>query len=137
MARPVATEPDRGAAVPPPTDEPPDSRFRVYKPNGQVHAVAFDGQVALVAAGMDGLHAVNISPEIHKLEAYPTGGFAFDVAVCGRRVYVAEGTGGLSIWEHLGEGKLAPQGRYRAGRESIRQVVVPPPGSVSAETIPG
>jgi hypothetical protein len=128
MASPVVRDPDQAAAIPPRTQQPPDPRFRVYRPNGQVHALAFDGDVALVAAGMDGLHAMQISPQIRKLEAYPTGGFAFDVAVCGRRVYVAEGTGGLSIWEHLGDGKLVAQGRYRAGGESVRQVVVPPPG---------
>ncbi len=129
MARPAPREPDRGPSIPPPTGSTMDGRFRVYKPNGQVHAVALHENVALVAAGVDGLHAVALWPEIRRLQSYPTGGFAFDVSVFGRLVYVAEGAGGLSIWEHLGGGKLAPRGRYRAGGESIRQVVVPAPGS--------
>ena len=128
MARHVLPEADRAAQIPPPAEPEPDPRFRVYKPGGQVHAVAFDGDVAFVAAGMDGLHAVSVSAEIERLQKYPSDGFAFGAAVFDRKVYVAEGTGGLSIWEHSGHGKLEPKGRYRAENESIRQVVVPPPG---------
>lgn len=128
MARPVLPEPDSAAPIRPPAEPEPDPRFRVYKPEGQVHAVAFDQEVAFLAAGMDGLHAVSVSPEIKKLEEYPTQGFALGTAVFEQTVYTAEGTGGLSIWHHSGHGKLEPKGRYRAGNESIRQVVVPPPG---------
>ena len=128
MARPVLPEPDRAAPIPPPSESEPDPRFRVYKPRGQVHAVAFDREVAFVAAGMDGLHAVSLSPRIESLQKYPTRGFAFGVAVFDQNVYVAEGTGGLSIWHHSGHGKLEPKGRYLAGNESIRQVIVPRPG---------
>ncbi len=128
MARAVVPESDRTAPISPPAEPESDARFRVYRPEGQVHAVAFEGNVAFVAAGMAGLHAVSISPEIKKLEEYPSDGFALGVAVCNRNVFVAEGTGGLSIWEHSGNGRLVPKGRYRAGTKSIRQVVVPRPG---------
>lgn len=127
-AQPVVPEPDRAPDIPPRAEPPPDPRFRVYKPKGQVHAAAFDEEVALAAAGMDGLHAVELFPEIRRLKHYPTSGFAFDVAVFDGHVFVAEGTGGLSIWKHSGGGKLVPEGRYLAGGESIRQVAVPPPG---------
>ena len=128
MASPVEPEADTPPQIPAQPDDRPDPRFRVFTPAGQVHAVALDGDVALVAAGNDGLHAVRLDPEIRKLASYPTEGIAFDVAVSGRRVFVAEGSEGLSIFTHKGDGKLAPEGRYATNGQPVRQVVVPPPG---------
>jgi hypothetical protein len=51
-----------------------------------------------------------------------------DVKVFGDHVYVAEGTGGLSIWRRDGASSLTKIGGYRAGDVTIRQVVIPPPG---------
>jgi hypothetical protein len=126
MAKPVVPEPDRAPTIGPAVPPEPDPRFRAYRPRGQVHAADFD-DVTFVACGSDGLHAIEVSPEIRRLRTYPTVGVAFDVAVRPPYVYVAEGDGGLSIWKHIGQGELEAQGRYRVAGESIRQVVVPAP----------
>ena len=128
LAQPPEPEPDRSPAIPTPRPPARNHRYRLYKPDGQVYAVAFAGDVAFVAAGAAGIHAVELWPRITKLAERPTEGFAMDVKVLGDRVFVAEGRGGLSIWRHTGDGQLRPIGRYRAGGQPIKQVVVPPPG---------
>ncbi|NQT12478.1 MAG: hypothetical protein HQ582_07010, partial [Planctomycetes bacterium] len=128
MARAPEKEPDQGPEIP--AGRPPrvDPRFRVYRPEGQVYGVAITGDTALVAAGAAGLHAVTLWPEIRSLQVFPTDGFARDVAVQGECAYVAEATGGLSIWRRDHEAVLKRVGRYRPERGGVAQVVVPPPG---------
>lgn len=128
LARAPGPEPDQAPAIPPAPEPRRDPRYRAYRPDGQVYAVAFAGDTALVAAGAAGLHAVRLWPRISKLAEYPTEGFAMDVKVLGDRVYVAEGTGGLSLWRLGGDAALEQVGRYRARGHSIKQVVVPAPG---------
>ena len=128
LASTPKAEPDRAPTVPAPGETEADPRYRVYKPPGQVYGVAMSGDVALVAAGMAGLHAVELWPEINKLAQYATEGFAMDVEALEDRVYVAEGKGGMSIWHSEGEAPLRPIGRYQVEGYSIKQVVVPPPG---------
>jgi hypothetical protein len=127
LASPQTAELDHAPTIPPPV-EASDPRFRVYDPAGQVYAVALSGDVALVAAGGAGLHEVRILPKIEKLHAYKTAGFAMDVKVVGNHVFVAEGEGGLSIWERPKDGPLTQVARYRVPSSTVRQVVVPPPG---------
>ena len=120
-------EPDHAPAIPPEVASA-DARFDVYKPAGQVYAVAFAADTAWVAAGAAGLHAVQLWPEIRVLATLPTDGFAMDVKVMGETVFVAEGRGGLSIW-HRGDGTAVERvGRYAVPGQSIKQVVVPAPG---------
>ena len=128
LAQPVVPEPDRGPVIPPPAAPPPDPRYALYQAGGQVYSVAPAGDTALVAAGAAGLQVVAIRPEPRKLARYPTEGFAMDVKTLGDRVYAAEGLGGLSIWKRDAAGSLASLGRYRVPGQSIKQVVVPPPG---------
>lgn len=127
LATPLTAEPDHPPSIPP-LGRTPDPRFHVYDAGGQVYAVAFSGDVAVVAAGAAGLHEVRIWPEIKKKREYETVGFAMDVKVLGDRVFVAEAKGGLSVWERKRSGSLVQVGRYRVPRYSVRQVVVPPPG---------
>ena len=121
-------EPDAGPIIP--AERPPDAdpRFLTYRPDGQVWAVAFIDDTALVAAGAAGLHAVQLWPKVNRLGVFATDGFARDVAVSGDTIYVAEATGGLSIWQRDEESILKPIGRYRPRRGGVAQVVVPPPG---------
>ena len=128
MARVPEKEPDQGPEIPPARPPGVDPRFRVYRPEGQVYGVAFTGDTALVAAGAAGLHAVALGPEIQRLCVFPTDGFARDVAVHGDYAYVAEATGGLSIWRRDDDAVLERVGRYRPERGGVAQVVVPPPG---------
>ena len=131
-AKGMARTPERGPDQGPKTTiarEPRSApRFRAYRPEGQVWSVAMSGDMALVAAGAAGLHAVELWPEIKRLRVFPTDGFARDVAVFGDSVYVAEATGGLSIWKRDEEALLKPVGRYRPKRRGVAQVVVPSPG---------
>ena len=128
MARAPAREADEGCAIPTRRPRAVDPRFRVYRPDGQVYGVAFLGETALVAAGAAGLHAVSLWPEVRQLAVLPTDGFARDVAVHGDQVYVAEATGGLSIWQRGDDVLLKRVGRYRPKQGGVAQVVVPPPG---------
>jgi len=127
-ARAPMREPDQGAVIPASRPQRTDPRFRVYRPDGQVYGVAFLGDTALVAAGAAGLHAVSLRPEVRRLSVFPTDGFARDVAVHGDQVYVAEATGGLSIWQCDDDMLLKRVNRYRPKRGGVAQVVVPPPG---------
>ena len=127
LAAPLTPEPDDPPSIPP-SKRAPEPRFHVYDPGGQVHAVAFSGDVAIVAAGAAGVHEARIWPKIEKLCEYETVGFAKDVEVLGNRVFVAEGKGGLSIWERGRDGLLAQVGCYRVPSYAVQQVVVPPPG---------
>jgi hypothetical protein len=128
MARAPRDEPAPGPKIPPERPSHADPRFRVYRPAGQVHGVAFLGDTALVAAGAAGLHAVALWPEIERLRVFATRGFARDVDVHGDRAYVAEASGGLSIWRRDDDAGLRRLGRYRPERGGVAQVVVPPPG---------
>jgi hypothetical protein len=121
-------EPDQGPEIPAGRAPRVDPRFRVYRPEGQVYGVAMFGETALVAAGAAGLHAVALEPEIRRLRVFPTDGFARDVAVHGDRVYVAEATGGLSIWRRDDEAVLG-----RASDKNVPPLTLPsPPLSRSA-----
>ena len=127
LAKPCRREPDKPPVIPPFRPEP-NPRFRVYRPDGQVRAVALLGEVAVVAAGSAGVCLVRLSPELVELKRYPTEGFAMEVKVLGDRVYVAEERGGLSIWRHTGGGALSLEGRYAPPNRIVKDVVVPAPG---------
>ncbi|MFH1267673.1 MAG: hypothetical protein ABIK89_18310, partial [Planctomycetota bacterium] len=127
LARPVVPEPDTPPVIPPFAPKSHE-RFRIYRPNGQVRAVDFLGDTAVVAAGSDGLHLVRLWPEIEKLHRYDTQGFAMGVKVLGDQVFVAEESGGLSIWRRSAEGALSPIGRYRPERGVVRDAAVPAGG---------
>ncbi len=127
FAQPPRSEPREQLS--PPWEAPKtDPRVRTYRPPGQVHAVAVTDNIAFVAAGQAGLHAVQIEPQFKNLDTAATAGFAFDVKTYDNRVYLAEGKGGLSVWRWSeADSKLEQVGAYRP-KGTVRQVVVPPPG---------
>jgi hypothetical protein len=133
MAAPaLAVTPEPESDTPPviaPHGLESSERYRIYRPEGQVHAVACADDKAIVAAGSAGLHMVQLRPEIQKIGEQATEGFAMDVKMLGDYVYVAEGRGGLSIWRYQPGSSLILAGRYRARRATVRQVVIPPPGT--------
>ena len=134
LALPEAPEPDSPPEIPP--FEPRQSeRFRMYKTNGQVRGVGFVDDVAVVASGADGVHVVELWPEIKRLNRYETKGFAMDVATHGRLVLVAEDKEGLSIWRMEDDRSLVPVGRYRQGRRVVRDVFIPPRGKYAILTV--
>lgn len=121
----------RGSGRPP--DIPPlkprrSKRFRIYRPDGQVRGVDFMGDTAVVAAGSDGIHVVQVWPQFKLLGEYETKGFAMEVTTAGDHVYVAEEKGGLSIWQKGDSGRLDLVGRYKPRGRIVRDVVVPERG---------
>jgi len=127
LAAPCQREPDTPPRIPPFQPEP-NPRFQIYRPEGQVRAVALLDDTAIVAAGSAGICVVRLSPEPEELGRYPTQGFAMEVKTLVDLVYVAEEKGGLSIWRHAGDGVLSPVGRYAPRGQIVKDVVVPAPG---------
>lgn len=127
LAAPCRREPDAPPEIPAFQPEL-NERFQVYRPEGQVRAVAMLDDMAVVAAGSAGICVVRLSPEPVELGRYPTQGFAMEVKTRGDLVYVAEEKGGLSIWRHTGGGVLSPVGRYAPRGQIVKDVVVPAPG---------
>jgi hypothetical protein len=127
LATPCKPEPDTPPDIPAFQPEP-NLRFQVYRPRGQVRALATSDDVAFVAAGSAGICAVRLSPEPDELSRYPTQGFAMEIKTLGDLVYVAEAEGGLSIWCHSGGGALTFVGRYAPRAQIVTDVVVPAPG---------
>ena len=128
VAEACSYKPDASPPFVPPSKPESNSRFRIYRPDGQVHAVDFMGNTAVIAVGSDGLHLVDLWPEIRILNRYDTEGFALGVKVDGERVYVAEGEGGLSIWRKSDPGTLTFQSRYQPRGQIVRDIEAPLPG---------
>ena len=105
--------------------------WRIFRPgDSQVHGVDFlTDDRAVVACGNGGVRVVELWPEIREVSQIETGGFATDVSVNGSRVHVAEGAGGMGVYEVDASGStLNAVGRFRHGRHAIRQVEVPGDG---------
>ncbi len=107
----------------------------LYQPGGQVYAVDVwkknspQEALLLVASGMAGLHVARLRGDrFEKLAAYPTKGFACSVGHHGDTVYVAEGMGGLGVYEADAGGRLREVSRYTVPGYSIQQVVITPAG---------
>lgn len=101
-----------------------------YRPEGQM-AAAFpydDGKAAL-AVGNGGVHLVQLKPEFKVLSVTPTRGIATDVAVFGKRLYVAELSDGLSVWELEGSNPPREVGRFAKAGCSVQQVVLSEDGA--------
>ena len=127
LARPVRHQRESAPSVPCRRVRQED-RFEIYRTDGQVRGGACVDDLAVVAAGSDGIHVVKLGPGIEEMGRYGTDGFAMAVATSGRHVFVAEEQGGLSIWRLCGQGVLEPLGRYRPKGRIVRDVVIPPPG---------
>lgn len=114
---------------------PDKTKPGLYKPGGQVYAVepwkkdANGKSLLLVAAGMAGLHVVRLDGRLERVAAYPTQGFACSVGHHGETVYVAEGMGGLGVYQPGPDGNLGEVARYRVPGYSAQQVVVSPAGN--------
>ncbi|MFV1995519.1 MAG: hypothetical protein ACC661_08780, partial [Verrucomicrobiales bacterium] len=114
-----------------------DPRWRVYRPEAQVHAVDFleDGR-AVVACGQAGVHLLELWPEIRLLSVFETAGFATDVAVDGPHIYIAQGTGGLTVCRLAGEDSATLEriGGFALADRALRQVEIPLPGRFATAT---
>ena len=105
---------------------PPPADFTCWKPplsrRGAVRACAVRGDVGYAACSDGGLYALRLSNDgIECLGKLPPEK-AFDVAVRGDRLYVAEGTRGWAIYRICGEVRLEEIGRYARDGEIARDV---------------
>ncbi len=107
-----------------------ETGLRIYRPDGQVYGVDFlsDDRV-VVACGAAGVHVVQLWPEIELISRTQTKGFATDVCVSGDRVFVAEGAGGLGVYQVSSGGEnLELFGRAEGKGLVVRQVEAPGDG---------
>ena len=131
IARTPAAEIDTPPALEIPAPSTVDREgWRIYRPGGQIHGVDFlADDRAVVACGSGGIRVVQLWPEIKELSQHNSGGFATDVSVAGRQVFVAESAGGLGIYQIPETGSTLQRiASFTDGRHAIRQVEVPGDG---------
>lgn len=122
LAHPVSADAGKPPVISP-VARPQDDH--AYVPDGQVHAVAVRGDVAVAACGNAGIHVLQTGGRLRALHVQPTKGTVTDVCLRNDILFAAEAAAGLSIWR-LGEnGQLVEIGRYHAQGRPIRYVVVP------------
>lgn len=129
MAQPVVPEPDQPLMLPPLSETAtanPD--FRVYRPEGQVSAVAIQGDIAWTACGADGLHGVKLGDEPRRAAVHRGKGEICYVSYTGNRLYTAEGKEGMAIYEIGADLRLTELGRLTVPGQGVKQVVAPAPG---------
>lgn len=88
----------------------------------QVHWVASDSEVLLVAAGRDGLYMLDAA-SFDVMAHVALDGIVQHVFLAKGLIYVSQTTGGLSVWQREGT-SLRQVGLWRDGA-SVRQVMVP------------
>jgi hypothetical protein len=124
IARVPVAEDKIAATVPATRPTETDAPFRAYRTDGQIYGVDFLGDKAIVACGASGVHVLKINPHFETLWRIETTGRATDVCVTGDRIYVAEGSAGLGIYQ-LDSNAMNRIGRYGVPSNTIRQVEVP------------
>ncbi len=129
MARPVARKQTNSPRIPPDQAVAKQNRFRIYRSPGQIHAVDFFQDRAVIACGSDGVHVVALWPTIKFLSKFKTEHFATDVALFQNKVFIAAGFDGLLIAEISESGKMTLLGKYQVKGQAIKQVEVPAPGN--------
>lgn len=124
---------EKGLQVPVKPAEAPAHGLPSYVVDGSIRTVVpWKEDLLLVAAGSAGWHIVRQTDNgFERIAAYPTRGFARDVAFHGERVFVAESLGGLSIWEKQSTGEMKRLAAYEARGKSITQVVVADEGRIA------
>lgn len=118
---------DLGAVPVVPRNRPP-SGDGAYRPDGQVHAVAARGDLAVVACGRAGIHSLRIDGGLSPLHALAARGLVTDVCIFGDVVFAAEGAAGMSVWRLGNDGGLAKLGRYEVPGRTVKYLSVPGPG---------
>ena len=129
LAQPVVPEPDNAPQLAPvatSTDADPD--FLTYRPEGQVHSVAVQGDLAWTACGAAGIHAVRLGEKPKPVGTWPGKGEVYYLHLSGNRIVTAEGSAGVGIYE-IGPGpSLTEIGRLDLNGRGVKQVVAPAPG---------
>ncbi len=127
LAQPVVTEPDTPPVLPPAT-EGDTPEFLVYRPDGQVHAVAIQGDIAWIACGAAGIQAVKLGDKLAPVTIHRTKDEVCYVNLSGNRLYTAENKGGMAIYEIQPDLRLKELGGLTVSGQGVKQVVAPAPG---------
>ncbi|MCF6312272.1 MAG: hypothetical protein L3J39_07450 [Verrucomicrobiales bacterium] len=128
LAASPVDEPDQAPVIGKPAAAKDTQRegWQLYQTQGQVYAVDFlSDDRAVVACGSAGVHLLKLWPEIERLQVLKTQGFATDVSVVNDQIFVAESSGGLSIWKNSKGGAFKKTGSFHLTGKAIRQVEVP------------
>lgn len=129
LAQPVTPESDQPpvlASAPETPAEDPD--FLVYRPEGQVHSVAVQGDIAWTACGVAGIQGVRLGAKLDPVVVQPGRGEVCYASVSGNRLFTAEGKEGLGIYEIGNDLRLTELGRLTMPDMGVKQVVAPAPG---------
>ncbi|MDD5602612.1 MAG: hypothetical protein PHG48_00835 [Eubacteriales bacterium] len=97
-----------------------------YYTGTQIYSVKLKDRFSIAACGSGGIQVLTQDDKgrLSQIFEYATKGFAMDIKLHGPLAYVAEGNGGLSIWQVLDDGSMETVGYYNAFGNSVRQVVV-------------
>jgi len=129
LVRPVVPELDTPPVLTPrPQTSAEDPDFLVYRPQGQVHAVSVQEDIAWAACGAAGLAAVRLGDDLRPVGVWPGRGDVCYVSLSGDRLYTAEAEGGVGIYAIGPESRPTELGRLIVPGQGVRQVVAPPPG---------
>jgi hypothetical protein len=104
-------------------DDPMDSSYPQFKPEGQVHAVVSDGSQLYAACGTDGVAI--LEPNLSLKSMHPTKGTCYDVYLYEGVLYSAEGRAGLAGYDATTMEELW---RYAPEKKVIKQVRLSPKG---------
>ena len=118
---PVLTETQSSAST--------DSDFLVYRPEGQVHSVTVQGDIAWAACGAAGIQAIRLGDEMESVMTHHGKGDAWHVSVAGKRLFAAENAEGLAIYDIGDDLHLTEVGRLTIKGQAVKQVAAPAPSN--------
>lgn len=99
---------------------------KLFKPAGQVWSCARYGNYTYVAAGIDGIYVIDDNMNI--IKNYPTKDITNDVRIYENKLYSAENTAGMFIYEIDVENpeNLTLKGSYAQGSSPIVEIALSP-----------
>lgn len=110
----------------PPINNSNNKSRSTYHTGTQIYSVCLDSLMgaAYVAAGSGGVHEVKLSPAITGKQLIKTESVVYDVQLENGKLFVAEGKGGLSVWEISKDEKPKFLSRYFGKEGGVYQVVI-------------
>ncbi|MGE9292784.1 MAG: hypothetical protein ACQKBW_04160 [Puniceicoccales bacterium] len=99
---------------------------KLFKPGSQVWSSARYGDYIYVASGSDGIYVID--DDMNVISQYPSNDITNDIQIVGNRIYAAENTAGLCIYEidESSPDKISLKGTYKQGVMPIVEVALSP-----------
>lgn len=104
-----------------------DPDFLVYQPEGQVHSVTVQGDIAWAACGAAGIQAIRLGDTMKPVMTHHGKGDAWHVSVAGTRLVSAENAEGMAIYDIGDDLHLTEVGRLIIPGQAVKQVAAPAP----------